>query len=67
MKASDYLLVKTVTYFAVYPDGRHCKVTRESVEKYGDAWATENPPVRIVTHVDVTNVPVYGDIVLVDS
>lgn len=63
MKIADGMtpcIAVTVSYFAVYPDGRRCSVTRESVERNADAWAEETPRVTIETDVVQHLVPVYG-------
>ncbi len=65
MEPSDFVLTRTVEYFAVYASGRKCSVTRVDVERLADWWAAEG--VTIETHVKVENVPVYGPQVLVDS
>ncbi len=63
MEPSDYILVRSVEYFAVYPSGRKCSVTREALEKNADWWEVEG--VTIETHVKVENIPIYGPQVLV--
>jgi hypothetical protein len=65
MQASDFILSRTVEYFAVYPGGRKCSVELSAVEQHADSWAAEG--VTIETHVKVQNVPIYGMQVLVDS
>lgn len=63
MEPSDFILVRSVDYFVVYPDGRKCSVTRESVAEFGHTWEEEG--VLVETHVKVENVPIYGTQVLV--
>lgn len=64
MEPSDYILTKTVTYFAVYPSGRRCSVTLQGLKDNADYWASEG--VTVETHVKVENIPVYGPQVLVE-
>ncbi len=63
MEPSDFVLARSVEYFAVYPSGRKCSVTRTDVERLADWWAVEG--VTIETQVKVENVPVFGPQVLV--
>lgn len=63
MEPSDFILVRTVEYFAVYPSGRKCSVERASIEACGAWWLAEG--VSIETHVKIENVPIYGTQVLV--
>lgn len=49
-----------VSYFAVYPSGRRCEVSLESLEKNRKSWEEEG--VRIETDVVQRLVPIYGTV-----
>lgn len=50
----------TVKYYAVYPGGRRCEVSRESVEKNRGQWEVEG--LSIETDLIAAVVPMYGKV-----
>lgn len=48
----------SVSYFAVYKDGRRCAVTQEAVERNAEAWAKDGWTIE--TDVATEVLPVHG-------
>ena len=53
----------TVKYYAVYPGGRRCEVSRDSLEKNMSQWESEG--LTIETDLIGAAVPMYGKVNLI--
>ena len=58
-RARHHVLTQTASYFAVYPDGRRCSVTLESIDRNFYQWQDEG--IRILTVVTHGKAPVFHD------
>jgi len=63
--ATEIVLERTVTYYAVDKTGRRMSVERADVEAYYEKWLEEG--VTLETDVRVRNVPAYGKVNLIGS